>query len=314
MTVLERLENWRASGTITAEQYSAIAEIVRKDRFSVFIELNALLYLGVVLCVTGIGWTITKYFQNLGDTAIVVSLTLLFGLSFFYCFSRARPFTPQRTESPNLLFDYVLYLGTLVFAVEVAYIETRFEVLKNSWDTYLLISAVLYFFLAYRFDNRLVLSLALSTLAGWFGLSFTRFGILKTSNYRTPALIYAPLIAVIGTLLWQRGLKRHFLRAYLHLAANVLFIALLSGAVSAWREPYLLAILVTAGAAVYFGFRLREFTFAGYGTVYGYIGLSIWLLDRAPHNTRIVLGYFVASGLLVVGFLAWMAIKQARRS
>src|SRR5262245_65297255 len=111
MTVLERLDDWKSAGAITPAQHSAIAAIVRKERFSVFIELNALLYLGVVLCVAGIGWTIAKYFQNLGDVAILVSLTALLGGSLYYCFSRALPYAAQRTESPNLAFDYILYMG-----------------------------------------------------------------------------------------------------------------------------------------------------------------------------------------------------------
>ena len=313
MTVLDRLEDWKTSGLITPSQYSAIAAIARKDRFSLFVELNALLYLGVVLCVAGIGWTIGKYFQNLGDAAILVSLTLLCGASFYYCFSRALPYSPQRTESPSLAFDYVLYLGALVFAVELGYIETRFEVLQESWDTYLLISAILYFFLSYRFDNRFVLSLALSTLAGWFGLSFSRYGLLKADDYRTPALVYASLVACVGILLWRAALKQHFLRTYLHVAANVLFVALVSGVASPTKEPYLLALLMLSGIAIYGGFRFREFAFAGYGTVYGYIGLTIWLLEGSSLDTRTILAYFVVSGLLVIAFVAWLAVKGGRR-
>jgi hypothetical protein len=314
MTVLERLEHWKTSGAITPAQYSAIAAIVRKDRFSLFVELNALLYLGIVLCVAGIGWTIGKYFQDLGDAAILVSLTLLCGASFYYCFSRAVPYSRQRTESPSLAFDYILYLGALVFAIELGYIETRFQVLKESWDTYLLISSVLYFFLAYRFDNRFVLSLALSTLAGWFGLRFSKFGLLDAGDYRVPALAYASLVACVGILLWRSGLKQHFLRTYLHVAANVFFVALVSGVTSRTKGPYLLALLVLSAIAVYGGFRFREFAFAGYGTVYGYIGLTIWLLERASLDIQAGLAYFVVSGLLVIAFIAWLAVKSGRRT
>ncbi len=63
----------------------------------------------------------------------------------------------------------MLYLGSLTWSVELGYIESRFHLLSGQWDLYLLATAVLFFFLAYRFDNRFVLSLALSSLAGWFG-------------------------------------------------------------------------------------------------------------------------------------------------
>jgi len=61
----------------------------------------------------------------------------------------------------------VLYLGSLIWSVELAYLETRFHLLSGQWDLYLLATAGLFFFLAYRFDNRFVLSLGLSSLAGW---------------------------------------------------------------------------------------------------------------------------------------------------
>jgi hypothetical protein len=313
MTVLDRLEDWKTSGLLPPAQYSVIASIVRKDRFSLFVELNALLYFGVVLCVAGIGWTIGKYFQNLGDAAILVSLTLLCGGSLYYCFSRSLPYSPQRTESPTLGFDYVLYIGALVFAVELTYIETRMELLQESWDAYLLISALLYFFLSYRFDNRFVLSLALSTLAGWFGLSFTRFGLLKADDYRTPALIYASLVAGGGLLLWRAGVKQHFLRTYLHIAANVCFVALVSGIVDSGNDPYLLALVVLSAIAIYGGLRFREFAFTAYGTVYGYIGLSIWLLQGVSSG-KTILTYLVFSGVLVIAFVAWLAVKGGRRA
>ena len=51
----------------------------------------------------------------------------------------------------------------------LAFIETRFAVFQG-WGTHLLIAALVFGALAYRFDNRFVLSLALSTLAGYLGL------------------------------------------------------------------------------------------------------------------------------------------------
>lgn len=311
MTVLDRLENWRAAGTITPAQYSTIASLVRREPFSLFVELNVLLYLGVVFCIAGLAWTVKTHFENLGDAAIIITLTLLCGGSFYYCFSRVPPYSQQRTESPSLAFDYVLYLGALAFAVELGYLEFRFQLLQESWDYYLLLSALFYFFLAYRFDNRFVLSLALSTLAAWFGLSFTRFGILSPGAYRVPSILYAAIVASAGGALWAKGVKPHFLRTYLHLAANVLFVTLVSGTMEG-RAVYLLAVLALSAVAIYGGFRLGEFAFAGYGTVYGYIGLTASVI-RIMDEKIAALVYFMVSGTAVLAFIAWLAAKAARK-
>src|SRR6185369_11875561 len=102
MTTLARLEKWRDNGIITGEQLDAISRIIRRDRFSIFFELNGLLYLGVISLIAGVGWVTETYFANLGDAAIISSLALLLFLSFYYCFTRARLYSAALVESPNL--------------------------------------------------------------------------------------------------------------------------------------------------------------------------------------------------------------------
>jgi len=301
MTILARLEQWKESGAITSLQFDAISELVRKDRFSVFVELNALFYLGVLSFVAGVAWVIQTYLSTLGDTAILSGLTLLLCLSFSYCFSRALPYSPDQMESPNLAFDYVLYLGCLLFAVELAYLETRFHLMQSEWDYYLLFSSVLFFGLAYRFDNRFVLSLALSTLAGWFGLRISRFAFSYGESLRPYALVYGVLVASIGIWLHRCGIKKHFTETYLHIASNVLFGALISGIIvreSAWL--YLMGLLGLAGIAIVEGVRFRRFAFVAYGVLYGYIGMSVRLLRDVRIDSTAALSYLIVSGMLVI--------------
>src|SRR5437762_951980 len=137
MTTLQRLSQWKETGAITAPQYDAISAIVRRDRFSVFFELNALLYLGVLSFIAGLAWVIQVYFATLGDVAILSGLTLILLVAFYYCFSRTLPFSPVQVESPTLAFDYILYLGCLTFGIEVGYIESRFQLMQSEWDYYL---------------------------------------------------------------------------------------------------------------------------------------------------------------------------------
>src|SRR6267142_5650054 len=184
MTTVERLEQWKQSGIITDAQHGTLSSLVRKERFSVFLELNALLYIGVISLVGGLGWTFKTHFASLGDAFILAVLSLMLAGSLYYCFSRAPAFSSGEVESPNFVFDYVVYLACLLLSVELGYIEFRFEWLKDAWDNYLLFSSAVFFILAYRFDNRFVLSLALSSLAGWFGLKVSRFGFVSSEALR----------------------------------------------------------------------------------------------------------------------------------
>jgi hypothetical protein len=108
---------------------------------------------------------------------------------------------PWRNSSPSLIFDYVLYLGSLIWSVELAYLEERFHILSGQWDLYLLATAALFFFLAYRFDNRFVLSLALSALAGWYGLTISRWPSNQDAAYRQYAVLYSLTVAGAGAAL-----------------------------------------------------------------------------------------------------------------
>jgi hypothetical protein len=313
MTTLARLEQWKDEGIITGEQFDAIVRLVHKDRFSIFFELNALLYLGVISIVAGVGWVIQAYFANVGDAVIICSLTLLLILSSYYCFTRSMPYSTGQVQSPNLAFDYVLYGGCLLFAVEIAYIEERFHLLDANADLYLLGSALIFFALAYRFDNRLVLSLALSSLAAWFGVRLSESPLRYGESLRPYAIAYGTIVAGMGGLLHMAGVKKHFTETYLHIAANVTFIALVSGVFdesASWL--YLVGLLALAAVAIVQGVLFRRFAFLAYGIIYGYIGISAEVLRGSTIESTFALTYLIVSGIGVVGSIIFLARLSGR--
>jgi len=311
MSLLADIARWKTAGIITGPQHDALASLVRKDRFSVFDELNALLYVGVVSFIAGAGWTIQTYSARLGDLAILFTLTASFGGSLYYCFTHGAPYSSAQQESPSFAFDYVLYLGCLLFGLELGFIEYRFHLLRDSWDHYLLLSALVYFVLAYRFDNRLVLSLALSTLAGWFGFRLFRLQWFSGS-LRVDALVYSALVAASGAAFYRAGIKRHFLEAYLHVVVNVALAAAVAGVFDASGSSiYLLLMLAGGGASVVAGVRFSRFAFVAYGVVYGYIGISDVIL-RNTNNFTSVLAYIAVSATVVIVLLVILARRFGR--
>jgi hypothetical protein len=303
MTILTRLEQWKEQGIISPEQHTLLAGLSRGEPFSLFLELNVLLYAGVLAFVAGLGWTVSTWSQQLGDVLVLTLLSAILAACFWYCFSRAPAWSPAETPSPNLVFDYVIYLGSLTWSVELAYLENQFHVLSGQWDLYLLATAGLFFFLAYRFDNRFVLSLALSSLAGWFGLTISHWPSHQNEVYRRYAILYSLIAGVAGIVLQRRGLKPHFLGSYLNIAANVLFWALLSGVFN--QQGYgvwLLALLAACGASLAWGLARRQFSFVAYAAVYGYVGVSE-ILIRYIDDATAGLSYFVATGVAMLVML-----------
>jgi hypothetical protein len=206
----------------------------------------------------------------------------------------------------------VLYLGSLIWLVELAYLENRFHVLSGKLDSYLLATAGLFFFLAYRFDNRLVLSLGLSSLAGWFGLTISHWSAHQDAAYRQYALLYCLLVGVGGALLERRGLKPHFVGTYRNIVANILFWALLSGVFN--RQGYGLwffALFIACGASLAWGLSRRQFAFVAYAAVYGYVGVSSMFL-RGVTDETVVLSYFVVTGVAMLVVLVQIGRRFGR--
>ncbi|HEX6162993.1 MAG TPA: DUF2157 domain-containing protein [Vicinamibacterales bacterium] len=307
MTTLERLEAWRDAGVISDAQHASLSAIVRRDRFSLYVELNAILYIGVIALVTGIGWTARDYSAAVGDTVILLTLTLLMVASFGYCFVKAPPYSNLETESPSFGFDYVLYFACLVLLATLAFVETRFELFEG-WEAHLLIASVVFGAAAYRFDNRFVLSLALSTLAGYLGLTIG-FDTLDSERLRLAGFLYGAFLLGVGVLSKRIAVKAHFLDVYLQVGANALLLAAISGVVGSDAEwEYLLVLLVLSAAAIALGIRFKRFAFVAYGTVFGYAGLSIRLIDGL-NDAMLILLYFVATASLV----AFALVRLARR-
>jgi hypothetical protein len=312
MTILARLELWKEQGAISAEQQAHLASLSRGEPFSLSLELNLLLYAGVLAFVAGLGWTISTWSQQLGDVVVLTIISIILTASFWYCFSRAPVWSAVETAAPTPIFDYVLYLGCLVWCVELAYLEKRFHLLSGQWDLYLLATALLFFFLAYRFDNRFVLSLALSSLAGWFGLTISHWPSHQDAAYRQYALVYSLLVGTSGVILQRLKLKPHFLTTYLNVAANVLFWAILSGVFDSQDYGlWLVALLIACAASLVWGLRRRQFAFVAYAAIYGYVGVSSLLLRNALDET-FILFYFVVTAIAMIVMLVQVARRFGR--
>jgi len=311
MTTIERLDAWKASGVISGDQHTLLSSYVRHERFSVFVELSALLYLGVLSIIGGLTWTFRDYLDRLGDVAILSILLILMAVSFGYCFIKTLPYSNDEVESPTFAFDYVLYFACLVFSSTLAFIETRFGVF-HGWDTHLLIAAIVFGVLAYRFDNRFVLSLAMSTLAAYVGLKFELFEEIRTDYLRIVAILYGIFLVGVGWLLWRQKIKRHFFDVYLQLGVNVILLAAASGVLNGPDDLiYLIVLLMLSGVAIVLGIRYRRFAFVAYGTIYGYAGISIKILD-VMWNEKLGLLYLVVSGTFVLLTLVLVARKFGR--
>ena len=311
MTTLERLAEWKAVGSISQEQHDTLVALVRKERVSVYLELSALLYIGVLSFVGGLGWTVRADVANLGDAAIIALLSLIVAGAFAYAFAKVGPYAHTEVDSPTLALDYILYLGCLVLSSELAFIESRFH-LFGSWHHHLLLVSIVFGGLAYRFDNRFVLSLALSSLAGWLGIRVSGLEVVAADPLRAAAVIYGAFVAGLGTWLYRQGIKAHFHEVYLHLSALSVLSALASGI----GEPglglmYVSALLSLCAGTIYLGIHYQKFALVTYGVLYAYGAVSYQVAEYVD-DAAVISFYGVISGILVLVALVILARQLGR--
>lgn len=303
-TTRQHLDTWVSAGRLSAAQHDALTALVSRRRLSLFLELHALLYLGVLAFAGGLAWTARAYSDRWGDLALLLPATALALGCFAWVFAKAPAYAPDRVASPSIAPDYVLYLGCLVLGVELGYAQYRFPSLQTQWDWLLLGSAIVYFAAAYRFDNRFVLSLAIATLGGWFGVRVSGAAWLDRSTAPLMGVGYGLLVAAIGGVTWQRGVKRHFLDAYLQVAALVVLSTLTWTVMEGEHlSPWLLVALAASALCVAGGVRAHRFSFVVYGAFAGYLCVSRVLL---PHSPGIEASFFyvvVSSALMVLGLV-----------
>jgi hypothetical protein len=305
------LEDLRTRGVLPPRQYEALQEIISGKVLSLFIELRALLYLGILAILAGVGWIIRDYFAQLGHIIIIGSLSFSALAAIAYCFTRSNPYSNGEVESPSLVFDYILYLGCALYSLNLAYIETQFHLFGSSWPTYLLISSIGFFLLAYRFDNQLVLSLALSTLAAYFGFKLAGWQMIFQAYYRPCAILYGTIVLLIGIVLRARSIKKHFFDIFANFAAHFMFIASISGILEfGARSLYfpLLALLCLISTA--YCFASRNFLYLFYAVLYGYFGATVIFIKTTPSPNNAFL-YFIFSSILV-GYLVYRIYLLSR--
>jgi len=306
--VVRAIPDLEKRGLLPREKTRRLLRVTRGELVSIHQELRALLYLGVLLLVSGVGLLLKENLErieSIGPVTLALVIALAAAAAFFWVLQTAPTFSWQETPSPHLAFDYVLLLGVLLTAADLAYVETQFTPLGANWPWHLLLVSLFMTALALRFDSRVVFSLALSTFASWRGVSAS---LVTDSLWRDPgvavranALGCGVLFVLLGALLLQADRKAHFEPVAAHLGWLLILGALASGALDSGGRALLYAVglLACASGLAAYAFYHRRFPLFALGVVGMYIGVSrlvtegldSWVLDAA---------WFMVSSLLVI--------------
>lgn len=268
-------------GQLTPEKQARVESIIAGKVVSVYYDLRALLYVGVLLFSTGIGILIYENISDAGHLIAIGVLALLTAGCFVYAFLRGPAYSPGAVEGPTPYFDYVVLLGGLLFISVQGYLQFRFDVLTENMGMSTLISALVFFFVAYRFDHAGVLSLGITSLASFFSITISpkkwySGDFLEGPHVYLTAVIFGVALAAVALLLERRQIKPHFLFTYVNFALLIFFAGAISGL---FESRHLMGLyLPLIGAGVLFAYlsakRRKSFLFLLYGFVAGYIAIT----------------------------------------
>lgn len=321
MSLADTLQALTKAGIIPPEQSEKINEFEQQKPFSLHWELRSLLYVGILLLSSGLGLLIYDNFDRIGHGALLAAIALGCAASFFFAWRNRPAWTPTQTRSQSTFGDYALLLGCLLFLTLEGYAQYAYNVFGDRYGLVTLLPALLFMPLAYRFDHRGVLGMALTALISWVGVTVRPLELYFKTNFfdqTTTLSAIALALLLIGGAWWlnRQRIKPHFTETHLTMAGNLLLVALLGGVFNfeGLRLWFALGLAAACIAFDKYGRQERSYLFVLMGTVYGYIGITYltfhYLPDDFLNTGDFYYWYAILSGVALVYYL----LKQLPRN
>ncbi|TDE17402.1 DUF2157 domain-containing protein [Dyadobacter psychrotolerans] len=306
--VLERL---LSKNIISSSHAELINHELTSRPFSVHHELRFILYTGILLLSSGTGIIIYENIDTIGHQIIIGIIALLTASCFYYSFKNCLPFSWNQTLNTNKLSGYLLLLGCSLFLILEGYIQYQYNVFGSKYGLAVLIPTVIFFYCAYRLDHAGVLSMAITGLASWLGLTIAPFSIISQNDFTDLSLIHSAIVlgfslVIFGQVSISHNLKKHFSFTYQFLGGNLAAIASITGI---FNHDYKFVYFLTGGLlSAYFILSARKNQSAIFllmGVIYGYIILTYSFFNFLDNSVAgfIAMYYFLFSSIGVIFFL-----------
>lgn len=297
-------------GLIASEDAEEIERFSIGQPFSLHWELKLLLYLGVILLNAGLGFIIYENIDGIGHAAIITLIGAISAGCFWYAIRHRRPFTLEEVESPTPYFDYILLLGCLTFLLMEGYWQYQYQIFGTRYGLATFLPMVLFFLVAYRLDNRGVLTMGITALASWLGVTVTTNELLAKNDFNSSTIvntgIFLGALLLAVTFLSERyNVKKHFSLTYLNFGVHILMVACLAGMIMLEVPGLYFPLLgLAVGFCLWYARKNDSFYFLLLAVLYGYIGVTYLLFHTLPElDITFYLLYFVLSCGLIIVFL-----------
>lgn len=291
-----------------------IRKYLSNSLFSVHWELKIILYLGVLLLSSGIGILIYKNIDTIGHITIISLIALATFGCFVYAFREKLPYSNTEVKHSNPFYDYIILLGSLLFVTFLGYLQFQYEIFSEHIQYISLLIAIVYFSIAYLFDHRGVLSMAITSLSAFVGITVKPLDFFG-SNFASQEMVISGLFlglsfCLLSYISIKYNIKNHFYFTYLNFGAQLVFISLLTGLFTFDTKFVLFILLLIASVGAYkYAVTQKSYYFLLMGVVYAYVGLTYYIfytldsinsLDSFEYDVGVL--YFIFSSISIVAF------------
>ncbi|PXY46945.1 DUF2157 domain-containing protein [Flavobacterium hydrophilum] len=302
---------------ITEEQLTQIKNYRSLGIFSLNAELKMFLYLSVLLFTSGIGILIYENIDTIGHVAILSLLLIVTIVCFYFCFKNSKGFQKSETTFESPVLEYLVLLANILTCIFIGYLQFQYKPFGTHYGLATLVPTIVSFICAYYFDNKSVLTIAITGLAAYVGFSVTPQDLFHNDFYSHLELSYSAIILGSLLILWtiyslKISLKTHFNLIYLTFALHMISIASISNMVNEYDGLWLLFSAVLAASCFYFykaSYEQKAISLYVFMILYAYIGINVFLfrifenIDFQDIWMLFVLaipGYFIGSIVLFI--------------
>ena len=265
---------------ISEDQITQISSYRALNIFSLNGELKLFLYLSILIFTSGIGILIYENINTLGHSILIGLLLICSILCYYLSFKKSNGFQKQETNFENPLHNYLVLTSYLLSCIFIAYLQFQYTAFGKHYGLATLAPTLLGLFTAYYFDNKNVLSIALTGLTAYIGLTVSPQTLLQNNFYETDSLSYSAIGLGFVFIIWviyssRINLKKHFALVYLSFALHLISISCLN---NLYKPYWILFVCILAASSFYFykaSYQLKSVSLFVFTVIYAFCGLNI---------------------------------------
>ena len=267
---------------ITETQFTQVKAYRSLGIFSLHAELKLFLYLSVMSFTTGIGVLIYQNIDTIGHLAILAILLVVTIVCYYFSFKIANGFHRGETSFDNPIYDYIILAALLLSCIFIGYLQFQYAAFGTHYGLATLIPTAIGLFCAYYFDHKGILSIAITGLAAYVGLSVSPQSLLQNDFYETNTLSYSAIGLGVVLILWaiysnQIALKKHFTFIYLTFGLHLISISCIN---NLFQSFWFVFAIILAATLFYFykaSYQFQAISLLIFTIIYAYIGANILL-------------------------------------